>query len=177
MIVRFYQGWFQMLYLDLPLFLASTCSVSSFYMVAQRELYPREWRSRIKYIPFLMATGIGLAVTNAKAVIEAIVRQAVGVRAHPQIPRGRARRGLGTQEVRRRRAGWIPFVELGLAGYFLFTTAYSLTAENYLTTPFLLLFFMGYSYMGTMSLFQTPLRRLAGALPGLLRLRSVEHAT
>ena len=41
MIVRFYQGWFQMLYLDLPLFLASTCSVSSFYMVAQRELYPR----------------------------------------------------------------------------------------------------------------------------------------
>ena len=30
MIVRFYQGWFQMLYLDLPLFLASTCSVTSF---------------------------------------------------------------------------------------------------------------------------------------------------
>jgi cellulose synthase/poly-beta-1,6-N-acetylglucosamine synthase-like glycosyltransferase len=73
MIVRFYQGWFQMLYLDLPLFLASTCSVSSFYMVAQRDLYPHEWRSRIKYIPFLMATGIGLAVTNSKAVIEAII--------------------------------------------------------------------------------------------------------
>src|SRR5208337_132166 len=30
MIVRFYQGWFQMLYLDLPLFMASTCSVTSF---------------------------------------------------------------------------------------------------------------------------------------------------
>ena len=43
MIVRFYQGWFQMLYLDLPLFLASTCSVSTFYLVAQRELYPRGW--------------------------------------------------------------------------------------------------------------------------------------
>ena len=28
MVIRFYQGWFQMLYLDLPLFLASTCSVS-----------------------------------------------------------------------------------------------------------------------------------------------------
>src|SRR5256712_646943 len=67
MIVRFYQGWYQMLYLDLPLFLASTCSVSSFYMVAQRELYPETWPSRVKYIPLLMATGIGLAVTNAKA--------------------------------------------------------------------------------------------------------------
>jgi cellulose synthase/poly-beta-1,6-N-acetylglucosamine synthase-like glycosyltransferase len=35
MIVRFYQGWFQMLLIDLPLFLASTCSISSFYLVAQ----------------------------------------------------------------------------------------------------------------------------------------------
>jgi hypothetical protein len=49
--------------------------------------------------------------------------------------------------------------------------------ENYLTMPFLLLFFMGYSYMGTMSLFQTPLRRLANALPGLVRSRAVEPAT
>src|SRR5262250_1526939 len=72
MIVRFYQGWFQMLYLDLPLFLASTCSVSTFYMVSQRDLYPREWRQRIKYIPFLMATGIGLSLGNAKVVIEAL---------------------------------------------------------------------------------------------------------
>ncbi|HEX5481597.1 MAG TPA: cellulose synthase family protein, partial [Terriglobia bacterium] len=70
-IVRFYQGWFQMLYLDLPLFIASTCSVGTFYMTAQRELYPKDWLSRIKYIPFLMAAGIGLSIVNAKAVIEA----------------------------------------------------------------------------------------------------------
>jgi hypothetical protein len=31
MIIRFYQGWFQMLYIDLPLFMASTFSISSFY--------------------------------------------------------------------------------------------------------------------------------------------------
>src|SRR5262249_26257581 len=36
MIVRFYQGWFQMLVIDLPLFLASTCSISSFYLAAQK---------------------------------------------------------------------------------------------------------------------------------------------
>ena len=29
MIIRFYQGWFQMLYIDLPLFMASTFSISS----------------------------------------------------------------------------------------------------------------------------------------------------
>jgi hypothetical protein len=59
-------------------------------------------------------------------------------------------------------------VELGLAAYFVFTTAYSFRVENYLTVPFLLLFFTGYSYMGMMSLFQTPLRRLWNSLPALV---------
>ncbi len=45
------------------------------------------------------------------------------------------------------------------------------------TTPFLLLFFVGYTYMGTMSLLQTPLRRLWDALPALLRPRTVEPVT
>ena len=143
MIVRFYQGWFQMLYLDLPLFLASTCSVSSFYMVAQRELYPNEWRSRIKYIPFLMATGIGLAVTNSKAVIEAIIGKQTEFVRTPKYQLEANEEGWEGKKYVRRRAGWIPIIELGLAGYFLFTLVYSLTMENYLTTPFLLLFFSG----------------------------------
>src|SRR5262249_21206976 len=42
-IVRFYQGWFQMLYIDLPLMIAATGSVSSFYLGSQRELFPDNW--------------------------------------------------------------------------------------------------------------------------------------
>ncbi len=176
MIVRFYQGWFQMLYLDLPLFLAATCSVSSFYMVAQRSLSPRRWWRSIRFIPFLMATGIGLAVTNSKAVIEALVgKQTEFVRT------GKFRIEVNEDSWERKkylkRAGWIPAVELCLAVYFSYTAAYSVYAENYLTTPFLLLFFMGYSYMGMMSLLQTPLRRLWSALPSLLRPHTVEPAT
>ena len=177
MIVRFYQGWFQMLYLDLPLFLASTCSISSFYMVAQRELYPREWRSRIKYMPFVMATGIGLAVSNGKAVIEALIGKQTEFVRTPKYHLEAGEEGWEQKKYVRRRAGWIPIIELCLAAYFLCTTIYSCTMENYLTTPFLILFFMGYSYMGTMSLFQTPLRRLVNALPALVRPRAVEPAT
>jgi len=177
MIVRFYQGWFQMLYLDLPLFLASTCSVSSFYVVAQRELYPRGWWRSIKYVPFLMATGIGLAPTAAKAVLEGLFGiQSAFVRTPKYRVEGCAE-GWEQKKYVRQRAGWIPFVELGLAGYFLFTIVYSVIIENYLTSPFLMLFLMGYSYMGIMSLFQTRLRRLWYALPALLRPRAVEHAT
>jgi cellulose synthase/poly-beta-1,6-N-acetylglucosamine synthase-like glycosyltransferase len=170
MIVRFYQGWFQMLYLDLPLFLASTCSVSTFYMVAQRELYPRAWLSRVKYVPFVMATGIGLSLKNSKVVIEALLgRKSEFVRT----PKYRVEGREGSWESKKYlgRAGWIAALELSLAVYFLFNVVYSCTIENYLTTPFLALFFMGYSYMGTMSLLQTPLRRMWNALPAASRVR------
>ena len=176
MIVRFYQGWFQMLYLDLPLFLASTCSVSSFYMVAQRELYPKAWRQRIKYMPFLMATGIGLSVMNAKVVLEALF----GVKSEfVRTPKYRVegREGAWERKKYSRRSGWIPVIELCLAGYFLYTTAYSFTVQDYLTTPFLLLFFAGYSYMGSLSLLQAPLRRIASAVPVLARARRVSVGT
>ena len=72
MIIRFYQGWFQMLYIDLPLFMASTFSISSFYLVSQRELFPKTWPRALLYLPFLMALGIGLTITNTKAVLEAL---------------------------------------------------------------------------------------------------------
>jgi len=177
MIVRFYQGWFQMLYLDLPLFLASTCSISSFYMVAQRELYPRDWWKRIRFVPFLMATGIGLAVTNSIAVIEALLgKQSEFVRT-PKYRVELKEEGWEHKKYVRHRCGWKPYVELGLAAYFVFTTAYSFRVENYLTVPFLLLFFIGYSYMGMMSLFQTPLRRLWNSLPALVRSRPASQET
>jgi len=177
MIVRFYQGWFQMLYIDVPLFLASTCSVSTFYLVSQRSLYRREWRQRIKYLPFLMATGIGLSLGNAKVVLEALwgVQSEFVRTSKYRIEEGAE--GWERKKYVRRRAGWIPAVELAFAAYFLCNIAYSFSIQNYLTTPFLMLFFMGYSYMGTMSLLQTPLRRLWHAVPALVRSRVLSVET
>ncbi len=177
MIVRFYQGWFQMLYLDLPLFLASSCSLTSFYLVAQRQLYARKWLRGLRYIPFLMATGVGLAVTNAKAVVEA----ALGARSEfVRTPKYRVEECEVSWESKKyvhRRRGWIPLIELALAGYFLLTTVYSVTIQNYLLTPFLMIFLVGNTYMGVMSLLQAPLRRLWTAIPSLIRARAVSPAT
>ena len=88
MIIRFYQGWFQMLYIDLPLFMASTFSISSFYLVSQKELFPKSWPRALLYLPFLMALGIGLTITNTIAVLEALVGHADGLCAHPEVPHG-----------------------------------------------------------------------------------------
>ena len=87
MIIRFYQGWFQMLYIDLPLFMASTFSISSFYLVSQRELFPRSWPRALLYLPFLMALGIGLTITNTKAVIEALIGKESAFARTPEVPR------------------------------------------------------------------------------------------
>ena len=47
MIVRFYMGWMQMLLIDMPLIIASFWSITAFYMLAHRELYPKTWKRGI----------------------------------------------------------------------------------------------------------------------------------
>jgi hypothetical protein len=163
MIVRFYQGWFQVLTIDLPLFLASTCSISSFYLAAERSLYPKTWKRTFLYLPFVMAVGIGLSVRNAVAVLEAIF----GVKSEfvrtPKYRVESASQDHGAwikKKTYRKGAGWMPFAEVVLGLYFAFAVAYAIQMENYATIPFLILFVWGYLYTGLMSIAQVYLERL-----------------
>ena len=110
MIVRFNQGWFQMLYIDLPLWLASTASVSTFYLISQKELYP-DWRVRLKYLPFLMSVGIGLSVSNSKAVMEACLGIKTSFKRTPKYE-SKARQDRWVTKKYLRRTGVMPILEL-----------------------------------------------------------------
>jgi len=162
MIVRFYQGWFQVLTIDLPLFLASTCSISSFYLAAERAFYPQTWKRTFWYLPFVMALGIGLSVRNALAVIEAIF----GVKSEfVRTPKYRVEadgknRNAWVKKSYHKSAGILPYVELALGVYFAAAVVYSIQMENYATVPFFILFVWGYLYTGVMSLAQTHIDRL-----------------
>src|SRR5246127_5500278 len=153
MIIRFYQGWFQMLYIDLPLFMASTFSISSFYLVSQRELFPKSWPRALLYLPFLMSLGIGLTITNTKAVIEALIGKQSAFARTPKYRVESKKDKVGATKYRKR-LGWVPWVELLIGAYFALTVYYAVENENYITVPFLLLFVVGYWYTGLMSLFQ-----------------------
>ena len=153
MVIRFYQGWFQMLYIDIPLFLASTFSISSFYLVSQRELFPRSWPRALLYLPFLMALGIGLTVTNTRAVIEALIGKQSAFARTPKY-RVESKKDKIQATKYRKRLGWVPWIELLIGSYFAMTVYYALQNENYLTVPFLMLFVVGYWYTGLMSLLQ-----------------------
>jgi cellulose synthase/poly-beta-1,6-N-acetylglucosamine synthase-like glycosyltransferase len=154
MIVRFYQGWLQMIVVDLPLFLASTCSISSFYLVAQKELRPKSWWRTFLYMPFVMATGIGISVRNAQAVVEAIIGKKSEFARTPKYKIEGKKDTFVTKKYRNK-AGWMPYAEVLLGVYFAFTVLYAILNENYATVPFLVLFVWGYLYTGLMSIGQT----------------------
>jgi cellulose synthase/poly-beta-1,6-N-acetylglucosamine synthase-like glycosyltransferase len=154
MIIRFYQGWWEMLFIDFPLFLASTFSISSFYLVSQKELFPRRWYRTFLYLPFLMSLGIGLTITNTIAVMEALFGIQSAFKRTPKyrvLKRGEKSQGAAKY---RKRLGLIPFLELIVGGYFALCIWYAIANENYFTIPFLILFVVGYWYTGLLSLLQ-----------------------
>ena len=154
MIIRSWQGWVQMLLIDFPLFMASTMSISSFYLVSQKELFPNRWYKTFLYLPFLMSLGVGLTITNTKAVMEALF----GVQsAFARTPKYRVqKKGEANVAAKkyRKRLGIIPWIELAIGCYFAFTVWYAVNSENYFTVPFLLLFVLGYWCTGLLSLLQ-----------------------
>jgi cellulose synthase/poly-beta-1,6-N-acetylglucosamine synthase-like glycosyltransferase len=144
MIVRFYMGWFEMLLIDMPLIIASFWSIWLFYVIAQREIYPKTWKRSILFLPALMAAGVALTIINAKAVIEALVGYQTAFARTPKYAIG------GPQKVRlanveyRRRSGWLPYLEIIAGTCFAAMIYYAIDSYNYLAIPFLLLFVGGY---------------------------------
>ena len=153
MVIRFNMGWYEMLLIDVPLFLAATASVANFYMVCQRELYPRTWTARLKYLPFLMSIGIGLTVNNTRAVLEALFnRQSEFARTPKYRIEGSSDEWIGKKY---RQSDVVqPMIELALGLYFTATVFYALANGIYGTVPFLILFQIGFLYTGLLSVVQ-----------------------
>jgi cellulose synthase/poly-beta-1,6-N-acetylglucosamine synthase-like glycosyltransferase len=153
MYFRYSMGWAEMLLIDVPLFAAATASVINFYLVSQREAYPSDWRSRVKYLPLVMALGIGLAVNNTRALIEALFGESGEFTRTPKY--GIERTQDDWQHKKYHQSMPIqPLIEIALGIYFTGTVLYALAHGIYGTLPFLMLFQFGFLYAGLMSLLQ-----------------------
>jgi cellulose synthase/poly-beta-1,6-N-acetylglucosamine synthase-like glycosyltransferase len=152
MYVRYTMGWYEMLFVDVPLFVAATFSVGYFYVVSQRELYP-DYLARIKYLPLLMAIGIGLSINNTRAVIEALSGRQTDFARTPKY--GVERQGDDWMGKKYRQSMLVqPLVEVAFGLYFTATVFYALANQLYGTLPFLVLFQVGYLYTGLLSIVQ-----------------------
>jgi hypothetical protein len=174
MVIRFKHGWYEVLLLDLPFFWSATMSVIAFYIASQREIGMNGWH-RLRYLPFIMALGIGMCVNQSKAVIEALVGYETGFTRTPKL----GVRGSGDRTWLRKRYRTLispmPLLELALGAYLTSAIYFALDKGVYFSLPFLFLFQWGFFYVGLMSLFQGRigaitrfLRRTAdGAAPAL----------
>ncbi len=159
MIVRFYMGVWQMVFIDLPLIVASFWSVSLFYVVAQRELYPKTWKRSILMLPMLIAVGVGLTVINTRAVLEALFGVQTAFARTPKYAVGERPLNLENKKYRWR-SGWLPYAEILAGLYFVAMIMFAIQTSNFFAIPFLALFVGGYWWAGFGTLYQEHQTRL-----------------
>ena len=146
-------SWWRTVLVDIPIFLSASMPAAVFYLCCQRELYPRTWWREILYLPALLALGVGLAVNNARAVIEATLGY------QSEFTRT-AKYGIQSKTQSWKRARYsplkslLPFVELGFAAYFAYYLLFAIDASQWLAVPFLALFAGGFAYVGLCSIGQ-----------------------
>ena len=176
LIVRYNQGWFQLVTIDLPLFILSFSSVSTFYVTSQKALH-KDWRKRILYLPGLMAVGIGMTIPGSKAVLEG----ALGMKsAFVRTPKFSVAGNKGEWMSKKYRGdiSFTTILEIAFGLYFVFVTLYAWNLGVYGVIPFLLLFVWGYLYTGLWGLTQSlkrsslwvPLERFQGSLRAYSRI-------
>ena len=106
-----------MLWIDLPIFVATTASAAVFFLCAQRELYPKDWKRDIWFFPFVLALGIGLSINNARAVLEAIFNRRSDFCRTPKYGIEKAKQRWESSRYSAVRTV-TPLVEFTFAGYF-----------------------------------------------------------
>lgn len=148
-------GWVLPFLLGCGLIFLASGSATAFYMCSQREL-GGNWKDKIKYLPLLMGIGVGVALNNSLAVLEAFFGKQspfertpkFGVEAHHHRNQWRKR----TAEFVSRRT-IMPTLEL-FYGIYCLSCLYLYSDQGwsfYVFCPFLLIFAYGYLYVGGLS--------------------------
>ncbi|HKR02281.1 MAG TPA: glycosyltransferase [Pyrinomonadaceae bacterium] len=154
LLVRYNQGFYHLMVFDVPLLFFSTLSVLLFYGTGVWYLDKRR-SPRLLHLPLVMGLGIGLAFSNARAVVEALVGYRTEFVRTPKYRVEEQRDETWKRKKYKRKRGWLPLLELGFSVYFLLAIMYAVRMHLWGTIPFLFLFFFGYGYMGVMSILQT----------------------
>ena len=147
------RSWLRTLLINIPIFITGSFPAIVFYIVSQRELYPRTWLREILYLPALLALTIGLAVNNAWAVLQGMAGATGEFTRTPKY-------GAHSHSNSWKKAKYspmksiLPFIEICFAAYFNYFLVNEIIHENWFTVPFLLLFAGGFTYVALCSLAQ-----------------------
>jgi cellulose synthase/poly-beta-1,6-N-acetylglucosamine synthase-like glycosyltransferase len=133
------------LFWEMVVFGLTTVSIFLFYLTAQRELY-RDWRWRMKDIPFILALGIGMCINNAWAVTEALLgRDTPFVRTAKYRIESLKDRWKGKIYRSMRKPSFV--IELVLSVYMCAALVTLVALRNWASLPYVTLFVTGYLYV------------------------------
>jgi cellulose synthase/poly-beta-1,6-N-acetylglucosamine synthase-like glycosyltransferase len=130
----------------------ATVGPASLYLYAQRQLSP-DWLHRLRSFPYLLIFGTGIALSNTKAILEALgnVRGAF-----VRTPKFHIEHPADTWVGKHYRAAfsWLSLGELGLAVYSGYGMYRAVHQGAYLLLPFLLLYTLGFAAVAGLSLYE-----------------------
>jgi len=148
MMLRYEQPWWRVLLIDGPLFLMASVSFVYFYLSAQSAIF-KSVKGKKRFIPALMAIGIGLGVNNTRAVLEALFRHKT---AFIRTPKSGDGHGVARKKSYRLPASGWGYLEIALG--FLYTCAIigAIYLGNWGSIPFLVLFQNGFYFIGWLTI-------------------------
>lgn len=143
----------ELLLLDVPLFVTTCLSIIVFYLATHKALYGGIGEA-VKRLPLMMALSIGLSVNNARAVLEGLFGGESEFVRTPKHGIREEQEGWAKKRYRASSGNLATYVELGFALYFAVTIGLAVVTGSWISIPFLVLFLVGFVYVGTLSLYQ-----------------------
>ncbi len=118
-------------------------------LLAQRELYP-DWRRRMILFPAFMAGSMGLAVSNTRAIFQALRGQKSAFVRTPKLSNelrnsdGGAENAASTNSYLNQSLPWIVWVEFGIFVYTLAGLLWLIASKQWIAIPFQALLVAGF---------------------------------
>jgi cellulose synthase/poly-beta-1,6-N-acetylglucosamine synthase-like glycosyltransferase len=156
-------GGNRFIFLDLPVLFLTSLSVGCFYLSSQMGAHPKNWVSKLLYIPGALALGIGMAINNTRAVVEALLKKESPFVRTPKygIEAGKPQEWKKKAKYKSLKSFGLT-LEFLLAAYFTGLLIYGILKFQWMNLPFWALFAFGFWYV------------VLGSLPQLLPGRTVD---
>jgi hypothetical protein len=135
---------------DTALFLTASVPAIVYFAAAQRETRA-DWRRQLRFVPFVLSLGLGLAVNNTRAVLTGLFRGAGDFQRTPKFRIERRGDGWHDKRYRSPVTLWAA-VEISLGLYFAWAMLSLAHARQFGPLPFLALFLAGFLYVGLVSI-------------------------